>query len=101
MKKRPEHSFSAEMKSKEYIKQISFPANGGKPVLIEGFLGKLEKVSMIEGLMLEIKGVNGILRIDIEKSELEQRINMKNKSNYPSKTNHKSQKQHLQLEESL
>jgi len=73
-----EHSFSVEMKSKEYIKQISFSANENNCVLLEGFLGKLEKVSMVEDLMVEIKGSNGILRIDLKKDEIKHLFTEKN-----------------------
>ena len=65
------------MKSKEDIKQISFSSNGNNFVLFEGFLGKLEKVSMVEDIMLEIKGQNGILRIDLKKDELKHLFSVK------------------------
>ena len=71
MKKLVEHSFSVGLKSKECVKQISFSSNGCNSVLVEGFLGKLEKISMVEELVLEITGVNGTLRIDMKKDELE------------------------------
>ena len=71
MKKTVDHSFSVEMKSKECVKQISLSSNDCNSVLLEGFLGELEKISMIEDLVLEIKGVDGTLRIDMTKDELE------------------------------
>ena len=71
MKKMVEHSFSVELKSKECVKQISLSSNGSNSVLVEGFLGKLEKISMVEELVLEIKGLKGTLRIDLKKDELE------------------------------
>jgi len=71
MKKMIEHSFSVDLKSKECVKQISLSPNNSNSVLLEGFLGKLEKISMVEELVLEIKGVNGIMRIDMKKDELE------------------------------
>jgi hypothetical protein len=39
-------------------------------VLIEGFLGELEAVDLVEGVMLEIQGTNGTLRMDLKKEEL-------------------------------
>jgi hypothetical protein len=46
--------------------------NGAKDsVLIEGFLGDLEVVELVEGVMLEIEGSNGILRLDITQQEME------------------------------
>jgi hypothetical protein len=65
-------SFSVEMKSKDHVKQILLSSKGRHPVLFEGFLGKLIKLSLVEDLMLEIKGKNGVIRIDITKYELRQ-----------------------------
>lgn len=65
-----EHAFSAEIKSKGYIKQMSLNSKGQYPVLFECFLGDLESLSLVEDLVLEIKGENGILRIDLTKDDL-------------------------------
>jgi hypothetical protein len=66
-----EHSFSIEMKSKKYVRNISISDVEFNRVLFDGYLGKLERLSHIEGQMLEIKGTNGILRIDISEDELQ------------------------------
>jgi hypothetical protein len=63
-------TFSVEMKSKEHINQISVSFKGRNPVLFECNLGKLETLSLVEDLVLEINGKNGIIRIDITKDEL-------------------------------
>jgi hypothetical protein len=65
-----EHSFSIEMKSKKYVKNISISDEDYNRVLFEGFLGELKGLSLIEGRMLEVKGFNGILRIDLSEDEL-------------------------------
>jgi len=65
-----EHAFSAEIKSKDYIKQMSFNSKGQYPVLFECFLGDLESLSLVEDVVLEIKGKNGILRIDLTKEDI-------------------------------
>ena len=64
------HTFSIELKSKEYVKRVAIPNDAGDNVLIEGFLGELEEVDLVEGIMLEIKGANGILRMDLNEEEL-------------------------------
>jgi hypothetical protein len=64
------HAFSIELKSKEYLKRVAIPTEAGDTVLIEGFLGELEEVDLVEGVMLEIKGANGILRMDLKEEEL-------------------------------
>jgi len=65
-----EHAFSAEIKSKDYIKQMSFNSKGQYPVLFECILGDLESLSLVEDMVLEIKGKNGILRIDLTKEDI-------------------------------
>ena len=53
--------------------------NDDKEVLFEGYLGKLESLGLIEEAVLEIKGVNGVLRIDLTQSQLEQLLNPRSK----------------------
>ncbi|MHA2392903.1 MAG: hypothetical protein ACXAEX_13230 [Promethearchaeota archaeon] len=65
-----EHSFSIEMKSKKNVRTISISDEEYNRVLFEGFLGELLKISHIEGRMLEVKGTNGVLRIDLSEDEL-------------------------------
>jgi hypothetical protein len=69
-KQTSEHAFSVEMKSKEYIKQLSVNSKGHTPVLFEGILGDLKNLSLVEDLVLEINGDKGILRIDLAKDDL-------------------------------
>ena len=69
-KKKDEHVFSIELKSKEHVKRLVMPNENGGNVLIEGFLGKLQDLSFTEGIMLEIQGTNGTLRMDLKEEEL-------------------------------
>jgi len=64
-----EHMFSIELKSKEYLKSMALQNINGDNVLIEGFLGKLETIEFTEGILLEINGSKGILRMDLSKKE--------------------------------
>ena len=66
-----EHSFSIEMKSEKNVQKMSFIDNEDNHVFFEGALGKLTNIFMVEGMMLQIEGVNGILRMDISKEELQ------------------------------
>ena len=70
LEKVEKHAFSIELKSKEYLKRVAIQSEAGDTVLIEGFLGELEEVDLVEGVMLEIKGANGILRMDLKEEEL-------------------------------
>ena len=65
-----EHAFSIEMKSKKHVRHISVSNESHDRVLFEGSLGELEELSMVEGTVLEVKGVNGVLRIDLSEDEL-------------------------------
>jgi hypothetical protein len=70
-KKRLEkHSFSVELNIKEHVKRFFILDDSGNRVLFEGSLGDLKEISLIEGLMLEVRGSNGILRMDMTEEEL-------------------------------
>lgn len=60
-----EHAFSVEMGSRNYLKRVNLSDNGDDRVLIEGFLGGLSQLELIEDAILVIAGVNGIIRIDV------------------------------------
>ena len=65
-----DHSFSIEMKLKKHVRHISVSNESHDRVLFEGSLGELEELSMVEGALLEVKGANGVLRIDLSEDEL-------------------------------
>jgi hypothetical protein len=65
-----EHTFSIEMKSKKHVRRISVSNESHDRVLFEGSLGELEELFMVEGAVLEVKGANGVLRIDLSEDEL-------------------------------
>jgi len=69
-----EHVFSIEMKSKRYVKNISISNEAHDRVLFEGNLGKLLNISLVEGDVLELIGVNGVLRINLTKEQLQETI---------------------------
>ena len=74
-KKAQKHTFSIELKSKEYLKLVAMPNGAKDSVLIEGFLGDLEVVDLVEGAMLEIQGTNGTFKIDLKEEELNKLCN--------------------------
>jgi len=65
-----ERAFAIEMKPKKHAKHISLSDESHEHVLFEGFLGELEELSMIEGAVLEVRGANGVLRMDLSEDEL-------------------------------
>jgi len=73
------HMFSIELKSKEFVKSLALPNGKEDKVLIEGFLGEILELAVTEGLMLEIKGINGVLRMDLKEEELRTLLQRTNK----------------------
>lgn len=65
-----ERGFSVEMLSKKHVKTISMSDETHDKVLFEGNLGELEGLCMVEEVILEIKGANGIMRVDLTEEEL-------------------------------
>ncbi len=66
--------FSVEMGSKKHLVNVSISDKSYDRVLIEGFLGKLTEIEMIEDSLLKFKGANGVLRIDLCNDELWQKL---------------------------
>ena len=69
-----EHTFTVELKSKEYVNNISISDQTHDLVLFEGNLGKLLELSLVEGDVLEFVGVNGVLRIAVTIGQLEKTL---------------------------
>jgi hypothetical protein len=67
---RKEHSFSIEMESRNNLSHVSLSDDSSDGVLIKGKLGELLGLSHEEGLMVEIVGDLGVLRLDLDKEEL-------------------------------
>jgi hypothetical protein len=65
-----ERFFSVELKSKAHLKNVSL-ANGSRDnVLIEGSIGELLQATFADGIILEVVGKKGILRIKLEEHEI-------------------------------
>ena len=58
------------MKSKDHLRNISISNESREGVFFEGNLGDLGELSIVEGAMLEVRGSNGVLRIEISDVEL-------------------------------
>lgn len=65
------YMFSVELKSKAYVRGISISNETRDRVLFEGDLGELEEVAFVGGSMLEVRGANGVLRVELGHGEME------------------------------
>jgi len=64
------HSFSIEMPSRNSINNLSI-TGGSTGALIEGDLGENISFEIIEGILLQISGENGVFRLDLKEGESE------------------------------
>jgi hypothetical protein len=71
--------FSVEIESKKHLTNVLISNNSRERVLIEGLLGEFSEIEIIENALIQFKGANGILRIDISKDELWQKLAGKKK----------------------
>jgi hypothetical protein len=72
-----EHTISVEIKSKKYVKSISISDEAHDRVLFEGNLGELLDLSLIEYNILELVGVNGVLRVGVSEEQLRKVLKIK------------------------
>ncbi len=70
-KSNKERVFSVELRSKNSLKNVTL-ANGtnGESVLIEGTIGELVQATFAEGVVLEVVGTNGVLRLDLAEDDV-------------------------------
>ncbi len=72
------HAFSIEMKSKKHLISLAIDCDQRmEGVFIEGFLGELLDVKLVEDALLEISGTNGTFRLDINRKELTRALTKK------------------------
>lgn len=65
-----ERVFSIELKSKANLKNVTLTNGSSDNVLLEGTIGELVQATFAEGVILEVVGKKGVLRIDLEKDEI-------------------------------
>jgi len=66
-----ERVFSVELKSKRNLKNVTLTNGSSDSVLLEGTIGELVQATFTEGIILEIVGKNGVLRIDLGEDEIQ------------------------------
>jgi hypothetical protein len=71
------HAFSIELESIKCVKCVLILNESNDCVLIEGYLGGLEEMGLIDGVMLEIKGTYGTYRMDLNEEEMIKLLNQR------------------------
>ena len=77
--KKKQNGFSIELVSKNFLDVVSISEKGDK-VLIEGRLGELEEISFLDESVLIASYSEGVLRLDIELSDIKSLLGSKNKA---------------------
>ena len=70
-----ERFFSVELKSKNDLKNITLVNDSNDSVLVEGTIGELVQATFVEGVVLEVLGKNGVLRLDLGEDEIKRTSN--------------------------
>ena len=68
--------FSIELKSKNSLKSITLANGSNNSVLIEGTIGELVRATFAEGVVLEVVGKDGVLRLDLGEDPLDQPVDI-------------------------
>jgi hypothetical protein len=63
--------FSVELKSKRDLKNIALTNGSSDSVLLEGTIGELIQAKFAEGIILEVIGKDGVLRVDLGEEEIQ------------------------------
>ena len=70
MKTKNERVFSIELKSKRDLKNLTLTNGSNENVLLEGNIGELLQARFAEGIVLEVVGKKGVVRIDLAEEEI-------------------------------
>jgi hypothetical protein len=64
-------SLSVEMASKAYVKSLIVADELTGRVLFDADIGNLIGLSLVDGIVLEVRGTNGTLRVDLREREID------------------------------
>jgi len=68
-----ERFFSVELKSKVNLKNVTVRDSSQENVLVEGTLGKLQHAEFADGVVLEVFGEKGVLRVNLTIDDIKKR----------------------------
>ena len=62
--------FTVELKMKESLKHITVTNGSGEGVFLEGSIGEFLGARFEEDVILEVKGTDGVIRVDLSNDEI-------------------------------
>jgi hypothetical protein len=69
-----ERVFSVELKSKRNLKNVTLINGSSDSVLVEGTIGELVQATFAKGIIFEVVGKKGVLRIDLGEGEIKKPV---------------------------
>jgi hypothetical protein len=66
-------AFTVELTSKSYLKNINLTNDSRGRVLLEGNIGELVQAGFEEGVLLEVVGKEGVIRVDLKDGEIKKK----------------------------
>ena len=70
-----ERVFSVELNSKRNLKNVTLTNGSSDSVLLEGTIGEVVQATFAEGIILEVVGKSGTLRVDLGENEIKKTTN--------------------------
>jgi len=70
-----ERVFSVELNSKRNLKNVTLTNGSSDSVLLEGTIGEFVQATFVEGIILEVVGKSGTLRLDLGENEIKKTTN--------------------------
>ncbi len=64
-------NFSVELSSKQSLLAMNMTSSTGSEISIGGTIGELVRASFLEGIVLEVTGKEGTLRLDLSIDEID------------------------------
>jgi len=64
-----ERAFAIELNSGRDLKNVNF-TNWAEHIVLEGSIGTLKHADFVEGIVLELVGTEGVLRVDFSKGDM-------------------------------
>ena len=59
-----------ELKAKSHVRSISLSNSDREGVLLEGTIGEIEELDILDGTVLQIKGTHGTIMVDLAEDKL-------------------------------